>query len=167
MIGLLLGLFVACIYDYRQKRIPNWLIFLLLMWGCVNAWGYGGVFYLLEYVCMAALVVFIFFPLFRLGMFGAGDVKLLGVCAPFFPSDKILEFLFSTMAISAVLSIIKMLVLKNYKERFFYFCQYVLDCVEAKRWKPYFKEPERKKGTFICIAGPVFISVLLYWGGFY
>lgn len=167
MIGLVIGLFAACYFDYSQKRIPNRLILLLLVYGCIYAWqsiGWSG---LPEYLVVAVLVIFAFYPFFRLGMIGAGDVKLLGVCAPFFPSDKILFFLFITMAVSAVISIFHMLYFKNFKERVNYFLQYISDCTLRNGWKPYFAEAEKKEGAAICMAGPVLMSVLLYLGGIY
>lgn len=167
MIGLLIGLFVACFHDYRYKKIPNWVIVLLFSWGCVCAWNYGGLFYLIEYIYVGLLIILVFFPFFRLGMLGAGDIKLLGVCSPFFPSEKILAFLFFTMAISAFFSIIKMIRFKNFKERFSYFLQYISECMESKSWKLYMRTSEEKKKNTICMAGPVLLSTLFYLGGFY
>lgn len=167
MIGLILGLLAACFFDYSQRRIPNRLLLLLLLWGSACAWQQGKLVYLVKYLSLAAVIIFLLFPFFRLGMIGAGDVKLLGLCAPFFPSDHILNFLFVTMAVSAVFSLLHMLCLKNIRERFAYLLQYVMQCSEEKHWMPYYRKEENKSGATICMAGPILIGVLLCWGGIY
>ena len=70
-----LGLAVA--FDLRERRIPNWLVFLALGAGfLLNAW--QGVEQLLSSVWGFGLVIVIFLLPFAMGIMGAGDVKLLG-----------------------------------------------------------------------------------------
>jgi len=68
---------VACITDYRSRRIPNWLTF----GAATAATVFGGVVNGLPGVGLAlgGLVVgcLLFLPWFLLGGMGAGDVKLL------------------------------------------------------------------------------------------
>jgi hypothetical protein len=48
-----------------------------------------------------------------------------------------------------------------------YLGEYVWDVVRCGRWKAYFAEERAHPGSGICMAGPVFCSVLLYIGGVY
>jgi prepilin peptidase CpaA len=74
---LILLLIVAAVIDARERRIPNWLTFGLLLAGLVRAivWGHGGS---LEHALLGMLVGgSIPLALFAISALGAGDVKLL------------------------------------------------------------------------------------------
>lgn len=85
---------VACLFDYRCRRIPNAIIVLMFAWGMFYhslKTGLGGAgFYVLRAVC-CILFLFLFFLLRGLG---AGDVKLLAVMSGFLPGGELLFFLF-------------------------------------------------------------------------
>lgn len=85
-------------------------------------------------------VMFLLYPFFRLGGLGAGDVKLLGICAGYFHRDKILSFLFCSLLIAAIFALIKMMTEHCTRERL---------------------------KMRIPLAGPVLCSVLLSAGGVY
>ena len=89
-----LFLVIACCFDYRTQKIPNVLILCCLITGIVyrlSAEGYVGI---LEYLTSALLTIGMFYFFFWIGAMGAGDVKILGVCAGFFPWNKVLYFVF-------------------------------------------------------------------------
>ena len=98
---------------------------------------------------------------------GAGDVKLLGVCAGYFSGEKVLCFLFFALLFAAVFALCKMYLARNLWDRLCYLGEYVWDVVRCGRWKAYFAEERAHPGSGICMAGPVFCSVLLYIGGVY
>ena len=76
VIVLVLGV-VACVFDVRTKRIPNWLTFGAAIAGIVVHASASGA----EGASMAAagwlVGLLIFIPLFAVGGMGGGDVKLL------------------------------------------------------------------------------------------
>ncbi|KPV40341.1 hypothetical protein AN478_08090 [Thiohalorhabdus denitrificans] len=78
VIGVLIPILIAgCFFDLREHRIPNRLVLAGLGAGlAVNAW-IGGLAGLLYALAGALLLLGLTFPLFALGWFGAGDVKLL------------------------------------------------------------------------------------------
>ncbi len=94
MVVLCAFLVIACFYDYGSYRIPNALLLGMIPVGMVyRIMGEGakGAFLFL----MATVLTWImFYPFFKIGGIGAGDVKLLGVCGGFFPAKQILLFLF-------------------------------------------------------------------------
>ena len=68
---------LAAVFDLRERRIPNWLVFLALGAGfLINAW--QGTEQFVSSLWGVGLVILIFLLPFALGLMGAGDVKLLG-----------------------------------------------------------------------------------------
>lgn len=69
---------LAAFFDYRFRRIPNWLIVAGLLLGMIIN-GYLGASQLLYSVLGFVVGVGVLFIPFALGWIGAGDVKYLGV----------------------------------------------------------------------------------------
>ena len=136
--ALCVFLAAACRYDYGERRIPNnliiWTAAAGAVWRLWNERAPG----LLWYLGQAVLVMAILYPLFKIGGLGAGDVKLLGVTAGYLPAEKILVFLFCSLLVAAMISVVKM-------------------------WK---RGAGGAQGG-ICLFGPVLVSVLLLLGGVY
>lgn len=164
---LCIFLCIACYFDYRSTRIPNWLIAFILIYGMLrNLLTVGWKESLFLIACFAAWMC-AFYPLYKIGVLGAGDVKLYSVCAIYFHFSVYLKFLFFSMLFSAMLSLWKMVADQNGIERIRYFCEYLQSVYEKKAFQLYFtNEAERMKNS-ICLAGPVLISLLLHVGGVY
>ena len=135
-----LGVFLvaACSYDYRERRIPNYLILWMAIagvgWRLWNGGTRGGLWYLGQ----AALVIAVLYPFFKMGGLGAGDVKLLGVTAGYLPAEKILAFLFCSLLVAAMISLVK-----------------------------FRKKGGERRSRGVCLSGPVLVSVFLFLGGVY
>ena len=131
-------LVAVCGYDYRERRIPNYLIIWMAIagvgWRLWNERAPG----VLCYLGQAMLVMAVLYPFFKIGGLGAGDVKLLGATAGYLPAQKILTFLFFSLLVAALISLVK-----------------------SRK-----KDGERQSGG-ICLAGPVLVSFLLFLGGVY
>lgn len=158
---------VACCYDYSKGKIPNLLILIMFVVG----WGYGAVYgglreaILFPVECVG--VMLLLYPLFKIGALGAGDVKLYGICAGYLPRDKFLNFLFLSLLIAAMISLIKMIKESNAIERLSYFCEYVQGVVQSGNFRLYIENEKERGASSICLTGPIFCSVLLYLGGIY
>lgn len=158
---------VACALDYRNNRIPNWLLLFMALAGLGQSslqQGIEGVFY---FLCKTVCVILCMYSLFKIGALGAGDVKLLGVCAGYLPGDKILIFLFISLLIAAAVSLIKMFSEHNTKERLVYLGEYLVGVIRSGSWQLYINDCREWKRHSICMAGPVFLSVLMHVGGVY
>ena len=79
MIALLMILIAAVYTDYRQNRIPNWIIVFGLISGCFISYMYGGIGMLLEGLLGMVLPIVLLYPVFVIGGMGAGDLKLFAV----------------------------------------------------------------------------------------
>lgn len=158
---------IACCFDYKTHRIPNCLIVCCMFAGLgyrLTSYGYRGA---LEYLASALLTTVLFYFVFWIGAMGAGDVKMLGVCAGFFPWNKVLYFLFFALAIAAAIAFLKMYLERNMKDRLYYLGEYLWDVFRCRRWKLYFAGERVSSGAGICMAGPVLGSALMYMGGMY
>ena len=107
------------------------------------------------------------YPFFRIGAVGAGDVKLLGVTAGFLPFEKILMFLFFSMLIAVIFSMIRFFKQRDAKERLEYLLGYLACIALSGRLWLYMEDAEDRRRTGICLSGPIFLSLLLYLGGAY
>lgn len=152
----------ACGFDYCRRKIPNQLILILLLYGVAFRLRQDGAVGVLEYLGGMAVLIALLYPLYKIGTLGAGDVKLFGVAAGYLPFRKIFLFLFFSLLVAAVFSVIKMFVKRNFRERLSVFAGYV-KMVAGGIVTAY---PATKADT-ICLSGPVLLSVLLCLGGAY
>jgi len=121
----------------------------------------------LLFLVITAIVVICLYPLYKIGALGAGDVKLFGVCAGYFPETKVFSFLFCSLLVAAMISLVKLLLEHNVKERLCYFADYIFEVFHSGCWSLYIENERDYRRTGICLAGPVLCSVLLYLGGVY
>ncbi len=167
MAVLCVFLTAACCFDYRHKKIPNFLIIMMGVMGACGRFFQGGVWEAAAFAGEAVLAMCLLYPLFKVGAVGAGDVKLLGVTAGYFPFQKILVFLFLSLLIAAVVSLIKMLRKSYFLERMEYLLDYLRDVAKCRQFKLYLQNGQDRGAVGICLSGPVLASVLLYMGGVY
>lgn len=167
MIALCFMLGIACYFDYRKGRIPNLLLVSMLILGEIMAFAGDSPQDMLCFLLKGIGVILFLYPLFRIGVLGAGDVKLYGICAGYLPLDKFLFFLFFSLLIAAVISLIKIMVQKSAAERFGYFCEYVTGVARSGKFYLYLEDAKEHKHAGVCLAGPVLGSMLLYLGGVY
>ena len=158
---------VACLYDYKSRKIPNPLILLIMGIGIIRGYCLENRYGLGKYAIVFAVVVFLLYPLFRIGGLGAGDVKLMSVCAGFFPAEEAFYFLFISLLFSAIFSIFKLIRKRDLRDRIRYFCNYCRNVAGKGRWYYYQPKTGDRKLEGICMSGPVLCSVLLKIGGVY
>lgn len=157
----------ACGYDYRDRRIPNGLVLLTAAAGAVWRFWREGLWGVFSWLAAGAMVMALLYPLFKVGAVGAGDVKLFGVTAGFLPSGKILYFLFFSLLVAAMISLIKMWKEKSFVRRWGHLAAYLEEVSRSGRLQLYLKKEEDRGAAGICLSGPILLSVLLYVGGVY
>ena len=167
MAVLCVMLTAACWMDYRKKRIPNLLITAMFLHGMVWRFFREGTGGMAAFAGQTVTVICLFYFLFRLGALGAGDIKLFGVTAGYLPFKKILMFLFISLLIAAIISLIKLWKKNCFWERLRYFAGYVTDVWKSGRWRLYLEKGEENSDVGICLSGPILFSLLLYLGGVY
>lgn len=172
VIVLIVLLVIACFMDYKYGKIYNFLIIAGMVAGCVHCIYQNGMKGILVWLGLFLLPVLITYPLYMIGVFGAGDVKLLAVAGGFLSFRSCFWFIFVSFLIGAVLSLVKMLYERNLKERICYFISYVweLCCLGGVRLyhsREMIGEQFDKKKQKIHFAGPILCSVLLHIGGIF
>lgn len=160
-------LVAACCYDYKDRRIPNYLLIWMAILGVGWRFWDQGAPGALSYLGQAALVMAFLYLFFKIGCFGAGDVKLFGATAGYLPAGKILAFLLCSLLIAAVISLMKMWKKDDFRERMGYLAGYLAAVVKSGSWRLYMEDRKERQRTGICLSGPVLASVLLYLGGVY
>lgn len=112
-------------------------------------------------------MIFLLYPFFKLGALGAGDVKLLGICAGFLQYDKILHFLFFSLLAAAIFSLVKLIREQSAGERLAYLGAYLVDVARSGQWSLYIENEREARRAGVALAGPILISVFLHMGGVY
>ena len=121
MVVLCLLLAVACLYDYLETRIPNWLIVMISLFGLgYRYWDAGGIVGAVGFLESSFIVLMCFYPLFKIGTIGAGDVKLFASVAGYLSGQTRVCFLFVSLLIAALISIVFILREKSAGERLRY-----------------------------------------------
>lgn len=153
---------IACYQDYRYDKICNWLIGIGLAAGIsyrlIAEGGYGAA----ACLCGWGVVFFLTFPLFVLGMIGAGDIKLFMVCAGFLGWRGGIVFLFFSFLIGAFFSILKMIYHKNMMNCIRCLAVYIREVFMTSQWLLYEKGTKEKS---IHLSGPVLLALLMQFGG--
>lgn len=167
MAALCVLLAAACYCDYRKKKIPNCIIAAIVLSGTVWRWLMAGLFTAAVGVLCMALTGSLLYPLYKTGTIGAGDVKLFGATAGWLPFEKIFLFLFVSLLIAAIISLVKLLKNDNLYERIQYMLEYLTDVLRSGSWRLYLENCVDSPDIRLCLSGPVFVSMLLYLGGAY
>ena len=178
MIVLLLILIAAVYTDYRQNRIPNWIIVFGIISGLFISFLHGGIGLFLEGLLGMVLPVIILYPVFMIGAIGAGDLKLFSVVGSYLGIQGITISFIIAFAVGAIISFVKMLHFHNFKERIYYFFSYMADIFLKGKWRLY-EEAKGQTGSQDCagedslnfptykihFALPIFLGVVIYIGG--
>lgn len=103
--GLTLLLAIGALSDIKDRRLPNWLSLLLLLYGL------GHAFYVAEWAGMgwhglhAVVALVVGMPLFAMKWFGGGDVKFYAGAAAYFAIGDALDMLLWVSLIGVALMI--------------------------------------------------------------
>ena len=109
MCTLFFGLILICLYDYRYGRIPNKLLGLLFIAGiCMRVAG-GGVWEVVTYIARGLVTGAAFYPVYKIGALGAGDVKLLAMLGSLVGTEHIIGLMAAAMVNGAVIGGVKLL----------------------------------------------------------
>lgn len=165
MAVLCLLMAAACGFDYCRRKIPNWLAAAMALAGILYRLWCQGLIGVPRFFAQALLVMALLYPLFQIGALGAGDIKLFGVVAGYLPFRKIFLFSFVSMLIAAMISLLKLIRGKLFKERLGVFFRYVREVTDKGALLPYPTEGSVSGNAKVCLSGPVLLSLLLYLGG--
>ncbi|MDE6620622.1 MAG: A24 family peptidase [Lachnospiraceae bacterium] len=124
---------------------------------------------LLEALGAAAIIFLAFYPFYRIGALGAGDVKLfmmMGCHCSELGVNGIICYLFGTMTIAAAITIVKMIAYAESRERLFYLGRYLRKAAMTGALDTY-QIDKKQKRCVVRLSIPAFISLLLMCAGMY
>lgn len=164
---LLLLLFLAALADLKTDRIPNGFVILGIAVGIL-----GGLWFrtdLPQSVFSMLLAFLLMYPLFRIGAFGAGDVKVFMMTGSFMETREFLTVMAATFVIAAVLSLGKLVVEHNGRERIRYFLSYAAEVARTGHWKIYgehmVEDYQLYRRNKIHFTVPILFGVVMKLGG--
>ncbi len=157
--------------DFKYDRVFNgWILFgMLLGLGFrIRENGWNAV---LEAVFPMMLSFVLLFPVYQIGGMGAGDVKLFIMIGSFVTTERLLYLMLYSFVIGALLSVGKIFLERNFRERMQAFLFYLTDLFRSGQWKVYgeglLQDSEQYKSNKIHFALPVLIAAMLGSGGFF
>ncbi len=173
-------LMAAVVMDFFFDKIYNeWILVLFVTGMSYTTWS-GGFEGFIKALVSMAIPFFLLYPLFMIGVIGAGDVKLLSVMGSFFTVREIFICVLVSFLLGAVFSLLKMAAERNFLQRLRYLLSYVCDVFKTKEWKLYetqkneftqgnepkaIKERKERNKAKIHFALPIMLSVMLLKGG--
>lgn len=117
----------------------------------------------------AGAVFAVSYPLYKLGMLGAGDVKLYSMSTAFLTGEDCVAFLAGSLLFAAAAACVKLFTQRNLWERLGYFCSYLVDVLRQRDWRLYLEEAgfAQKKKASLHLAGPMLAGLLFHMLGVY
>ena len=169
LIILLLVLFFASVWDCKKGKIPNLILVIGAIYGLLRIFYYQN---FLSHIPGVVFPVIIFYPLYKIGTIGAGDIKLLSVMGFYLSFIENLYCMFLAFVIAAVVALFVMKKEGNITERISYLLAYLKDIFLQGKLRAYYQDEtgniqamEEIKKSKIHLALPILISVILYFGG--
>lgn len=123
-------LVVIIFFDLSSHRIPNILVAFIMLLGFICR-GFG-------WVIPSFSAFLLFFPLFYLRMFGAGDVKLIAASMGFLGFHRGIPCIMIAFFVAAVISLVKLILNKSLFLRISYFLFYFRELFRIKKALPYY-----------------------------
>ena len=165
---LLLLLFVATVWDIRWGKVPNILIAIGFVIGVIRITALEGCQGILLHIPSVVVPVILLFPLYCIGVLGAGDIKLFSMMGCFCNLKGMFFYVCFSFLIGAVISLFLLLWQKNFISRMTYFFSYLFQCISTRHVHFYYSDSftegnslEEKKSSVLYFTIPILLSFLL------
>lgn len=148
----------AAVTDIFWRRVPNLWLLSAFFTGMCLAGAEGCAVYLLR----AAAVFAALYPVWRLGMTGAGDVKLCSVMAAWMGIRSFVACLVFSLFFGGLMAAVHMLRRRNFRRRFSYFFAWLRQCISSRTWVPYMQMTRPEKDSTIPFSAALSAGCLLW-----
>ncbi|MBQ3104255.1 MAG: prepilin peptidase [Lachnospiraceae bacterium] len=167
MLFLCIFLLIAAVKDLTAGKIPNRLILIGMMTGVLVSFLRDGWPTVLLQIPTLLLPLFLLFPLFSMGVLGAGDIKLFMMIGSFFSFVQLLFCLYFSFLLGGVTALIHLIRHRNFSSRTEYLFTHLKMMAQTRRLLPYHTEhSDLQKETYtIHFAIPIFFATLIQIGG--
>lgn len=102
-------LLFAVLFDFLKGKIPNLLLMIGYIAGCIYMITTDTLWYF--HIIDSLLLLMILYPLFLVGAFGGGDIKLIVTLGVLIDFEESIKIAIVALAIGAIISILKILFL--------------------------------------------------------
>lgn len=160
---------MAAALDFYKGKIPNVLILTGSCYGLVRMVYYQDI---LKFIPGIIFPILILFPLYKIGVIGAGDIKLFSMIGFYFTFMETMFCIFLSFVFGAIFSVISFVRYKNFLERMTYLVSYLKEYFLTGHFQYYYsslnnnqKSHFDESKTKIHLAIPIFLSVLFHVGG--
>lgn len=169
LIILVLLSLLAAVMDFYEGKIPNLLILTGCCYGLIRMIYYHDV---LKSIPGILFPIIVLFPIYKIGVIGAGDIKLFSMIGFYFTFMETLFCIFTSFVLGAVFSAISIVRHENFLERMTYLFSYIKECFFKGHFLYYYSNLNDNSAmqtgegkTKINLAIPICLSVLLHVGG--
>ena len=169
LIILVLLSLLAAVTDFYKRKIPNFLILTGCCYGLIRMIYYCDI---LESVPGILFPIIVLFPFYKIGVIGAGDIKLFSMIGFYFTFMETLFCIFTAFVLGAVFAMISMIYYENFTQRMTYLFSYIKECFFKGHFLYYYSNLNdcsathtKEEKTKIKLAIPICLSVLLHVGG--
>lgn len=156
---------MAVLMDFLMEKVINSFICLGLAVGLGYQILIRGCAGITVFVPGILVPVLLLLPLFYFRMLGAGDIKVFSVLGGILGYPAILEVMFCSFLLGAVLSFAFLISCGNLRERFSYFFNYLYQYYETGELYSYTQQGKRPENFHFTV--PILLGVMLYAGGFF
>ncbi len=162
---IFLVLLPASMCDLYCYRVPNVFVgigFALCLYRNVCIYGAGGIGYALLKSLFPILLCLLFY---KLRMIGAADIKLFSIISSYYSIVFCLRVMVVSVMIGAFFSIVKMIVYRNFFNRFRYFAEYIKAIVITKQPLKYYDRKQQGEDGIIPFTICISLAVVICMGG--
>lgn len=162
---ILISIFCIVIYsDLRSYKIPNICIVAGIITGLIITGMSYSIAGLFEAIAGISIIFIVFYPFYLLRGIGAGDVKLFMMVGCYIRGTELFNYIFVTMAIAAIWSIVKIAVFTESRKRLYYLAGYIKKIIYTGAVDIY-EIDKTQKDSVIRLSIPAFLSLMLVFAG--
>lgn len=121
----------------------------------------------MHYALVFGVYLAAMFPLYLLGMLGAGDVKMMAALEGCFGWQEGMIYLLCVLVVAGGIAMVRLLLERNLLERLAYFASYARDVMMTGQWKLYLDDQKEAavSGRYLHMSIPMLAGLLIYMGG--
>lgn len=148
-------------------KISNLLVLMVMVAGGLYEFFMDGWFGVLHWGARVLFYFAVLYPLYKMGVLGAGDVKLMAATEGLFSWSEGVSYFTIVWLLAGLIALAKMLSQGNIIERLEYFFSYVADMVVMRKWQFYHEERVQglNKNRTIRMSVPILLGFVLCMGG--
>jgi len=157
--------FLAVCLDITTDKISNVAIVAFILTGIVYQTSVHGIAGIWWYLKGAGIPLLMLFILFVFRMLGPGDIKLLSVLGGIIGVNAIIKCIALAFLFGAILAIAFIIVCGNFRQRLRYLTDYIANFLKTRAITAYYKPGMQMENFHFSV--PIFMSIIIYVGGFY